>query len=959
MWETGDPVGFQNWIMTQIFSAQHKCFCLRTNKGTFCDYRTANNKYPKIASTEKGSLHPYLHYRCSAMLLENLNTPHWISIQCNSKIIGNVICQIKNTNTTAKIDQYPSSQMCSLHSILNNRTCYTFCWVSVMQKPVGIGNSRHVDVKDLEFIFDAVDVSFPPICTQDCQHVNVFKRFLTQYQYSANNWSGPDKHALFALAKDTQYFPSGGNVFICTGSNSTISFVFVCNDIPDCLHQDDENDCNNGSPSPGRQQTQCSCLYPFCNKGKCSLFLQWDISGEQKENEGVLSNISCRNASEVPLPLIDDLVSDCTSSEIDEVQLTQTNLSSNICSTSGLLPCVFGHTRCYNISSVCVFKLNQYGHLTPCRAGQHLYNCQKYECNAMFRCPKFYCIPWKYVCDGKWDCPHGTDELKAHNCGKRLCRNMFLCVYSQVCVHMASVCDGVKECPHGDDEYHCSLWEIQCPDSCECIMFSVKCINLTISQTLFSAEKPFYFVQIIQCSLPTLWNVRRQQTFISFVLKHCKLPELCHLTVNMRNVLSIDVSFNTLHQLPAYCFQYQLKMKLLSLNDNLLDHIYENTFAGLTSLNLLNLSNNNLKKFAASFICESVNLSVLSVLNCSLTEMYGEAFRGNFKLLEVDTFEICCLLKKETKCTAQIPWYRSCADLLETKSIKMMFYLVSVIILLFNFASVLLHTLTPHKLYFTFIIISVNLVDIFMCLPLIIIWATDISLTDYVVDALTWKSSPLCHTTFGVNLTLSFLSPATLSFLSFSRMMIIVSPLYTKFKHTSSVIQYIIIIFSTVAIICAGITTFSALVYPINPTGLCSPLVDPTNLVTAIKTLTLLVAAVQFAAIAFITVVNFSVIVHLEKTQEFVKGSSFTKHRKSNLLVKVTMKVMIGVVSCISCWVPSGVIFLTAVFSSHYPMALLVWTTVTVVPINSIVNPTVFVAAAVKNPGRHEARSTV
>ena len=30
----------------------------------------------------------------------------------------------------------------------------------------------------------------------------------------------------------------------------------------------------------------------------------------------------------------------------------------------------------------------------------------------MFKCPGYHCIPWSYVCDGKWDCPHGYDELE-------------------------------------------------------------------------------------------------------------------------------------------------------------------------------------------------------------------------------------------------------------------------------------------------------------------------------------------------------------------------------------------------------------------------------------------------------------------------------------------------------------------------------------------------------------------
>ena len=31
----------------------------------------------------------------------------------------------------------------------------------------------------------------------------------------------------------------------------------------------------------------------------------------------------------------------------------------------------------------------------------------------MFKCLNNYCISWSYVCDGKWDCQRGEDELVA------------------------------------------------------------------------------------------------------------------------------------------------------------------------------------------------------------------------------------------------------------------------------------------------------------------------------------------------------------------------------------------------------------------------------------------------------------------------------------------------------------------------------------------------------------------
>ena len=82
----------------------------------------------------------------------------------------------------------------------------------------------------------------------------------------------------------------------------------------------------------------------------------------------------------------------------------------------------------------------------------------------------------------------------------------------------------------------------------------------------------------------------------------------------MRNILKMDVSFNALLVLPAHCFQYQTKVKVLTLNHNLLGHINEKSFVGLVSLNFLNLSSNQLETFSSIFAQESLNLSVLYFL---------------------------------------------------------------------------------------------------------------------------------------------------------------------------------------------------------------------------------------------------------------------------------------------------------------------------------------------------------
>ena len=81
------------------------------------------------------------------------------------------------------------------------------------------------------------------------------------------------------------------------------------------------------------------------------------------------------------------------------------------------MQCRKGHSKCFNISDIYRYRLDSKNNLISCRTGGHIQNCEEFNCSSS------YCIPWSYVCNGKWDCPHGDDE----NCEKERCVRMISC----------------------------------------------------------------------------------------------------------------------------------------------------------------------------------------------------------------------------------------------------------------------------------------------------------------------------------------------------------------------------------------------------------------------------------------------------------------------------------------------------------------------------------------------------
>ena len=132
--------------------------------------------------------------------------------------------------------------------------------------------------------------------------------------------------------------------------------------------------------------------------------------------------------------------------------------------------------------------------MIPCRTGEHLSQCENFECNQNFKCPGHYCIPHGYVCDGKWDCPTGADESKTAECGiKRSCNSLFKCRSSQICAHLGDVCDGEKDCLLEDDELMCDIKDT-CPKSCDCLLCALSCVHLHTER-----KSQIYFMWHIFC----------------------------------------------------------------------------------------------------------------------------------------------------------------------------------------------------------------------------------------------------------------------------------------------------------------------------------------------------------------------------------------------------------------------------------------------------------------------------
>ena len=199
------------------------------------------------------------------------------------------------------------------------------------------------------------------------------------------------------------------HIHICI-SGEYISVDFIDDNIANCLSGDDETNMTcyfkgnvmKGSfcrTSCSKPLCQCDILYyqrmgggcyPFKSKCNFSCFETFSKSTYL----GFSNKYPGKNI--VNLNLLDSIIkADCTAEELKCHDYNKSCFSSE-CRKKDEIQCIYGCKKCFPFYKLCVYELDFNGNLMHCSSGSHLANCRVMQCNNMFKCFNYYCIPYRY-----------------------------------------------------------------------------------------------------------------------------------------------------------------------------------------------------------------------------------------------------------------------------------------------------------------------------------------------------------------------------------------------------------------------------------------------------------------------------------------------------------------------------------------------------------------------------------
>ncbi len=555
------------------------------------------------------------------------------------------------------------------------------------------------------------------------------------------------------------------------------------------------------------------------------------------------------------------------------------------------------------------------------------------------------------MCNHRVDCPGGLEERQ---CNEQRCTvGQLRCSNSAMCVALDNICDDVDDCPLQEDEYFCDIFPAKCPFGCTCLLFAIECNGWQPVETTKHELQARYTFPYVKISIRNA-NVSDVLLFSRFFhqavemkLHNCYIFEICLDWEQLAGRLflrNLSFAFNKITTISRHCFP-EIPLRFLDLSFNAIAYIMKFSFATLEQLQILDLSSNRMTHLYPYTFSQKVSLKLLDLRRNFIIDIFTDFFNViKISIILTESYKVCCInVKLNTVCEARPNWPNSCGNLLHDITSKVLIWLVAMIGLFLNFTAVFVLRRKSKQNNYNSMVTGLAFGDTSFCLYLLSIAISDVIFHGrYMENETRWRQSLICFDSCLLFLYSNFMSIFSIHLLSISRYCIVKDSLNSRFLERNFILRlrFFGLSFTVSTSLCLVLLQKYYSNNSSMPTGLCLLIgnIDKSIIPSLVTWIFIFSQGIPIVSIPLINgLLIYEKIRWDKQVKEMVETSS--KNNSKSIIIRLVLVSTSNLV----CWIASTILLFLTIIWERYPFSVLVWTTIIVMPLNTLVNPFLFV----------------
>ncbi len=582
-------------------------------------------------------------------------------------------------------------------------------------------------------------------------------------------------------------------------------------------------------------------------------------------------------------------------------------------------------------------------------------NVKEFQCphniSKYFKCPGYYCVPWRYICNSVWDCPNGDDEVDCEQ--RNSCPGQYKCNDPDrvTCIGIESIRDKEQDCKYNDDEFFddISVQLLKCPDGCNCLLFSIACIADGDNSTL-PADKFYNPYKVIFLS-----NYQIQKTVsifeqfpkaVAYSLMYNSITKVCDIlwkTDQVSHIHILGLANNLVKSLDRYCFNHMTLLRFLNISSNRLNKIIKHTFSNISQIESLDLSSNQIfvleeKCFSGSNHLAWLNLAGNALLVINVFSLDGMPDSIN---ISSDGFKICCIKRSACLATVSATATNQCRFTLLKSVVSVFMMTFGILGIILCSLVVLLNVLNIGDLgghNYRSTIIALSLSDLCCSLSILIIGlANTVYGNSYFEQEYYWKQHILCYTCAVFIIAESFISCGVINILAISRLQVVRFPFDSRFlEHVE--FRFVVTLLVATGFISILLGIIIATTYWLSSgqfhTGFCVIFGNVKDSVYLLS-ITMFIMLIYFLSMFSVPVIYYAIYRILRESENTSAGSQ--KQKAKSALKQFSLSFISPFY-----WLSSNIILITMLILNQPSSDLLMWFVALILPLKTLIHPFVF-----------------